>query len=433
MSLFHHNPPDNEQKLLTDLFVGRDWELETLSERLPGQWSSSNIRAIHGESRVGKSHLALRFLQHAALQDHHLFVIKAASGRTARQILLDLYNRARNAITGVTTPADLPDEEVSSWPILVEARERIRIYDGLISGDEAAKEISYADSIEQTTGFRILAQILGLTAELSGVGKHQKAETKKVVLAAPNEYRLVEIIGELCDALFETTRKKCLVYVDDIDLLDAGPNGDQREVTVLLRHLHQLAQSPHICIVASLRTRHLTNTNKEFEEALRVLPMDEEDVRAIYLRHIQLFRGGSSMLADDCLDVLLSATSGHVGNFLRWCRKLHDWAGPKRRLKDNRQLSMDDLHDYISDELRELAAKPGLSRHMNRIREAVLSSKLVVELEPDVMGTELLYTVLEEPAEAGTPRLFNINPFVARVLRTVVRKEEAQAGESSHP
>lgn len=426
MSLFHHNPPDNQPQLLRDLFVGREWELEQLKERLPGEWSSANIRAIHGESRTGKSHLTLRYLDQLSDSPHHLFIVKAASGRTARQILVELYRQVRNKLTEVEVPADLPDG-VSSFPILQGALRRVRLYDGLITGEQQSKELSIKDAQEHGGGLKILAAIFGLTAEFSGATKAQKEQSRKVALSVPDDYHRVDIIRELCEALFFTTDRRCIVYIDDVDLLDAGPYIDQKEVTILLRHLQELAQSKFICVVASLRTRHLSATNKEFEEALRVTTMDDADLRSIYERHIQLFRKGKPLIDERCMEQLLAAATGHIGNFLRWCRKLHDWAGSGKRLtrreadgtQVNRELTVADLEDFIRHELRQLSGRASLTRHMDRISQAVLAKQIFVELEPEVMGTELLYTVLEEPGEAGTPKVFQINPFVARVLRSM--------------
>jgi hypothetical protein len=59
-ALFFHNPP-SDLGLLRALFVGRENELAFLQRRLPGTMPGT-IRAIHGESRVGKSHLVLQYL-----------------------------------------------------------------------------------------------------------------------------------------------------------------------------------------------------------------------------------------------------------------------------------------------------------------------------------------------------------------------------------
>jgi hypothetical protein len=83
LSLFHHNPP-HEDALQLRLFVNRKADLEIMGARIPG--SLPCIRAIHGGSRVGKSHLALCYLQGLA-ERHHVFKVIAAGGHTARMVL----------------------------------------------------------------------------------------------------------------------------------------------------------------------------------------------------------------------------------------------------------------------------------------------------------------------------------------------------------
>lgn len=404
MPLFHHNPP--EADLLHPLFINREWEIARLRDSV-SSWSASTVNIVHGESRVGKSHLALRFLYaEEVLGPYNLFVVKAASGRTARQILKDLYNQTRDFL--------LRRGDASA-----ELTGRIRIYDQ-VSGDRASYEVVYPHSLQESASFQPLVAILGISAEPQTADQHHR-----VTLPAADEYRLGAILADMCDVIHATTRKRCLFYVDDVDLLDSGPAGDQTEVTVLVRRLESLADKKSIVVLASMRTRHLGSFHKELVELIRVEALEDDDVRSVYKKHVEVFNGGKDVFTDACVGELILATTGHVGNFLRWCSRFHAW-GARRlwKTKQNRLLHSEDLQDYALDLVRDLSRREDLARYIDRIRAAIQARKLTVELPPEAASSDLVHFLIEEPAEARSS-FFTINPFFARVLRAAVAQEGA--------
>lgn len=427
MALFDHNPPSNKL-LLNQLFVGRQIEREILAERIPGELSSDAILAVHGSSRVGKSHLALWFLHQPELRErYYVFVVKAANGRTARQILLDLYEAVRTEIQAIQEPAELihepgEPEGLGSLNILNEVRELIAIFDGLITGDETEREVSYSDAFEHSFAFKILANILslGISSELGGGTKETRTETHRVKRAPPNDYRLASIIRELCEVLCQASPKRSvIIYIDDVDLLDVGPEQDQKEVVVLTRLLSRLAESTCIAVVASLRTRHLANKHKAFSEALRVRAMTDEELKNVYQNHLKVHDLPIGVFDEECISELVKSASGHVGNFLRQCFKFRDWGRVNGKLGTGQLLNVTHFKDFVLDEVREFSSRPDLKPYVDAIVAAVrrIPPLLEVALNPEVLGTELVYTLLEEPGGAGPQKVYTINGFVARVLR----------------
>lgn len=436
MSLFFHNPPNEKSqlRLLTELFVGRSRELRKLRQRIPGDMAEDTLRLIHGQSRVGKSHLALRFLTDLR-NDYHVFIVKAASGRTARQILSDLFQQVRKALQEVTAPMDLQPEGVSSAGILTEGLEMARIFDGLIVGDETAREITYSSTFEATRTYKVVANILGLTpfsgsSEVTDGSKKGRVKTRKISIQPPNDYRLVDIIRELCELLNLSTGKQSILYIDDVDLLDDGPDVDQAQVNLLIRLLAQLAESQVIAIVASARTRHMTIHHKTCTDALRVPVMKPEELKDVYRRHISTFSGGAEVFDDECLTGLVEFATGHVGNFLRTCAKFLDWADLEGLTDHGRLLTVAELDAFLISEVQ--AFSRSYPNYMDPIRQAVQSNQTVARLEPAVLGTPLVYTILEEP-DSSTASLYEIRPLVARILRKLLTPQQDLPVESSGP
>ena len=229
-----------------------------------------------------------------------------------------------------------------------------------------------------------------------------------------DEHHLVQIILDLIDVIRDATEKPCLLYIDDMDLLDAGPRVDQQEVGALARRLEDLSGSDAVTVVVSMRTRRVSRFNKGFDELLFVKPLDEDAVVEVYRRHRQVFLGGRDVFTPECVREIARAAACCVGTFLRWCARLYAWGAA--RLAGAGALDVLDLEEFVLDQIREYSRQPLLGRHLNRVREAIWQQHLTVDLEPDVADTELLHFAVEELVGAGQTRTFAVNPLVAKVL-----------------
>jgi hypothetical protein len=152
------------------------------------------------------------------------------------------------------------------------------------------------------------------------------------------------------------------------------------------------------------------------KEALRVRPMKEEYMEEVSQRHIETFNEGRKIFEDECLAKQMEFADGHIGNFLRQCSKISDWGGLEGRTDDSRLLSVTDLRDFIRDEIRDVARNPDLRSYLDEIRTAALNRRQEVALDPGVLGTQLMYTLLMESLDGGTPKMYAIRPLVADVL-----------------
>lgn len=433
-ALFFHNPP-TDHGLLRELFVGRSYELQRLNERIPGSYPGT-IRAIHGYSRVGKSHLALHFL--ADLPDVQLISIKAASGRKARLILRELYAQLRQRIWDVqtkeaqrpgslalldpTTNRPLPvlsvgtgetaSDGVSSLQVLEDALSRIARFEPLIQGLASSAEHTLTDSTETFVNAN-----LGIGGSgLSSSAKQTQGLGDKLTFAAPDEYGLTHIIGELCQDLFLVTGQRVLIYVDDVDLLDTGPSSPPDEAVLLVRCLHQLSECPDVRVATSLRTRHLQNADKEFSEVVLVEPMSPEELRQVYERHIQTFNSGTEVMDEECLDELITHVKGKVGTFLRLCSQFRDWG---LRYRPNLCLTPTDLIEFYKTQVRQCLLVPDNRPYIERIKEALNMNTMEVGVDAGVLATPIIGTLLEEPLEPGVPKVFDISPLAGKTLRAM--------------
>jgi hypothetical protein len=149
--------------------------------------------------------------------------------------------------------------------------------------------------------------------------------------------------------------------------------------------------------------------------------MKPEELKDVYRRHISTFSGGAEVFDDECLTGLVEFATGHVGNFLRTCAKFLDWADLEGLTDHGRLLTVAELDAFLISEVQ--AFSRSYPNYMDPIRQAVQSNQTVARLEPAVLGTPLVYTILEEP-DSSTASLYEIRPLVARILRKLLTPQQ---------
>ena len=65
-------------------------------------------------------------------------------------------------------------------------------------------------------------------------------------------------------------------------------------------------------------------------------------------------------------------------------------------------------------------ATPDYRSYIERIKEAVRDGRTSVTLDPAVLATPLVYTILQEPLGSATSTQFDIRPLAALALRGMV-------------
>ena len=156
---------------------------------------------------------------------------------------------------------DLQPEGVSSAGILTEGLEMARIFDGLIVGDETARDYVPRPSKRRgPTRSSPTSLAYSLAARRSDDGsKKGRVKTRKISIQPPNDHRLWTSSGN-CVNCSTSRPENSILYMMMLDLLDDGPDVDQAQVNLLIRLLAQLAESQVIAIVALAARTHVSMT-----------------------------------------------------------------------------------------------------------------------------------------------------------------------------
>ncbi len=415
--LFHHNPP-KERALRREVFVDRGPDLDALSEDIAGASSPDEVQAIHGVSRVGKSHLVLRFLGDLDSTQWKVIEVPAADSVHSRRVLQIAYEKVLRELRQIDPPQELQPEGVSSSGILAEVRNIAEKYEPLVKDTVDSMEETLTETQEDTETLNLLLKFF----KGSVSRKRSEAGVIKATITRPSEERIADLLCEMFDALHLATGMRILFYVDDVDLIDVGHDSKHEEMNRMLECLEQLARCESVSVVTSLRTRHMTIREKGIIDTWFVKSMNDEELRAVFDRHVELFDNRRCTFGDDCIEILITDAAGKPGRLLRSCKKFRNWAR-RKGLCSRGPLVNRDLEAFLTEEIARLDQSPGYLRYMDQIRAAVQEGNTEVTLDEHVLRTELIYLILDEPPEPD-PRTYNISSLAARVISSKIEAEK---------
>jgi hypothetical protein len=241
------------------------------------------IRAVHGDSRVGKSHLALRFLLDLDPDQWTFFTVNAGDLIKARKALQQTYRAVLNTLKDIDVPVDLEPEGVSVEAILEEAIELGEMLDPLVSDLVSSCEYTLTEGREDSISYRILTKVFGLGRR----SKVATAKSTKVTLGKPSNYQISHLAGQLMGVLGQASGKRVLLYVDDLDLLELTLSDTKEEFVELREMLSHLAIDYEVTVVASLRTARMTIRDKSLENTLQVRDEYWKDLLVSHLRVLE--------------------------------------------------------------------------------------------------------------------------------------------------
>lgn len=410
LNLFSANPPPDH--LLTALFCDRAREMELALDILAARSVSSDILAVYGETRSGKSHFVRVALARLPEREAswRVTTINANNRGEPRPVLEDifihLWKSLREVDAKVTDDranfdAFFKDQELRRQLVTREYAERT---------DETSEgETQYAEGgVEAKGGV--------FSAKLGGRAESRRGESLKRVTRAPTDGELVEWIRDLLDGLKHyDPERPCLLFVDDLDLLHRRGVTGSAASEALVDRLKPIAEHPHAQVVVTIRAAYFNGRDKDFHDFIQ-LPLLEDDVlREIYARHVATLHDGEEVLTPEALSLLVEGANGQVGMFLKTCRDLFRW-GYRRGV-----LGVDDVTRFIDDQLKQLRLTPEAVSFMPAIETAMRAGHLSVAISDDLQETPLLHSVLLPiPGQKGR---YLINGIWARAFARAPQKE----------
>lgn len=387
--LFQHNPPPlNKPQRLRDLFCNREAELSTGVSHLrtlAEDGGEGLIHAIHGDSRVGKSHFVMRLLLELETRavPCRPFHVGANNLGSARAVLEDLFNQLFRACDDAS-PDQAPDGQTG---ILEQYQDQLRDYEPLVNNP------SKSYSLKRNRGTQDAAQVgvklahapfeVSLLAGRTETDSQEQGEMQGPI----SEQELLDIVVYALDVLaWLDPSRKVLLVVDDLDLLDRDGQEGQAQSDRVIDLLRKLAHRTQAIVMATVRQRTMHERDKDFSDFLRLERMEDDLTAAVYRRHVELFNNGEEVFSPDVLRRLVAHARGQIGLFLRRSKELWSYASRRSLLLPLEQAA---LYAWIKDDIEDLRKDDRTVGYLYPTLEAVRQNRLDIELPAGFEGSRL--------------------------------------------
>lgn len=371
----------------------------------------SEILAVYGPTRSGKSHYVRRLLH--ALHERskegkgiiwRTISVNANNLGSVRTVLEKIFIEAWKAL--VDLDDSIAEEERPNWQSFRNDLEQVR---ALILGEvaETSRELQHGNTVSGEGGAELRAPIASV--RLGGKVETRQQESEKQVRRSPTDREVTGYIRDALEALrqFDPTRHT-LLFVDDLDLLDRRGRPGTEVSAQLVDQLKSIADCRKCLVMVTIRDLYFNGREKDFNGFVSLGFLGVNELRSIYQQHVGVFNDGRPVFTPEVLELLVQGADGRVGIFLRSCREL--W---RYHIDASEPIGRVGLAEFLQAQLRRF--KDDSVQHLIPEVERVLAGRAIqVEIEEDLQDTPLLYSVLLPVP--GQPKRYTVNPLWLDVL-----------------
>ena len=409
LDLLFQDVPDSAPAFITDTFVNRGDSLAVANALFSPEQPGNQIYAIHGSSRTGKSHLAMKIV-HDLKQNHHVlaFTVNANIKGAAIDILKALYEQLNLAIRQWPETQSKTDYLTFTQSYLNDMNKLILLGATKIS---MKKSLKLAEKLSASFKAKLPFLQIGVGGEQS-TGNDQEASVEFSTLDVAGLRSCICVLLELMTVICDQT---IVILVDDLDLLEELPGGST-ESSQLIPQLKFIAELPRIAIFITSRRHYFIERQKEMYDFLDVSRLTEDHLKQIYDRRITLFNQNEPMFEAVVVNQLIMGFNGIVGAFLYECHLFmrHFITGPF-------PLKAKHLNQHLIKTIGEFRDNPETEMILLDIEKAVLNK----QTEMVIMNVEkkhgFLYRVLIP--KGYQQDTYVLMPLFAKTLHTFFSAE----------
>ncbi len=404
INLFNVNPPPEE--LLEDLFIDRENEMAIALDALASDTTVNEILAVHGETRTGKSHFVRVLLKKLPRREAgwRTLTVMANHRGGVRPVLEDIFKHVWELLHNVRDK--VASEHRDTYEAFVREQDRRR---ALLLGDvaEQSRETSSGrtESLEAKATFGPAALAGAITDRV----EERTNEGTRDVARTPSDAAVVEWVRDILSELrVHESARPVLLFVDDLDLLERRKTTDSTVCADLIQRLLNIATHPHAVVIVTVRTAWFNKSDKELNNFVQLKFFDDDVLRLIYQRHIDVLFEGRAVLDDGALDLVTRESNGQVGMFLKTCRDMLQWS------YSDLPITTEKVSRFVDAKLREFRRLPDCVPYLPAIERALRAQELTIQLKGDLHETPLMYTVLTPvPNQAEQ---YILNPLWSRAI-----------------
>ncbi len=404
--LFVDVPIIDDECFIQETFINREKEILIAQNDFRPEQPRNEIYAIHGFSRVGKSHLAVKIAEDLSRQHRmHYFYVSANLKGNAVDVLTSLYEKIRDYFhDGVTVKGK---EEQEHLDFVLDYLGRINPVFLMPSAHVAFRSLE-RKATKLKASFKSKIPFLGFGAGLDGETSKGTDREQTVELTRPNLDGTRVLICFLLEMLTWITGRTTLLLIDDLDLLEEIKLGEE-ERDNLINQLKHMASLKRTAVWITSRKQYFIERQKEMINFIEVEFLKEEELIGIYQARVRAFNNDEPIFGQDVLTELTAGFRGIAGAFLYECQLFRRYhvgkAGP---------LTMTHLTEYLQAEMDKFLDNPETNAIFGHITKAVTEHLVEIEIEDVKKGHGLIYRVLMP--KGYKQNVYEVLPLFAKAI-----------------
>jgi len=309
-TVFEHRPLIKGD-FISETFVNREDDIETARLFFDPKTRKDMVYVVHGESRIGKSHLAIYLMKQFENEFQMIyFYVNANTRGYALDILKDLFYQVSDYVASLNSSGH-PEEQKFLNAYLNDVN-------NIFYGVPAKIALKKSRDQRQKLSPSFKGRFPFIDVQLGADQDQKKQDEILVELTTIAPDKLRDILSQCFMLLSYITKQNILLLVDDLDLLEKIGEGEKQR-DILSNHLKHFSTIDPVTVFATSRTHYFIERQKELHNFLEVPRMSPTDLKSIYEKRIKCYLKGISIFTEDVLSDLVSGFQGYVGIFLYEC------------------------------------------------------------------------------------------------------------------
>jgi len=382
-TVFEHRPLI-KGNFITDTFVNRDQDLEIANLLFDPTNKKDMVYVIHGESRIGKSHLAIYLMKQFETSHQMIyFYVNANTRGNASDILKNMLGQISDYVDSMT-PSDHHNETEFLKSYLMDIN---NIFYGI------PEKIDLKRSSEKRNKLSPAFKGKFPFGDLQFGGEQDKKiqDQVSVELTKVDSDKLKNILSQCFKLLHYITNQNILLLVDDLDLLEEIETGEKQR-DILSNHLKYFSTIDHVSVFSTSRTHYFIERQKELHNFLQVSRMSTMDLKTIYEKRIHCYLKGFSIFTEDVLLRLTNGFIGYAGIFLYECYLI--MRNHLTKIHKNQQVDMTMLTEHFNKELTAFDLNPETRPVYKQIVSVVKSNQTEIAVDELTPSQGFVYRML---------------------------------------
>ena len=415
--LFDDNPPVDE-KYIQDLFCNRDKELNFCKKMLLSNSTFPGVLAAYGKTRSGKSHLIHRLLIDEDIKEKYkILKVNANSAGDVRSVFENIFIKLLDEMQ--TYPAKMAGDSKNKMIAIVKFLKKV---EPLVIRHVNEVHLLESNEITQISSFNIKFPIYSIEGQLLSQNEVRTNEGSEVIIKEFDNRSIVDLVKYEFEILSRLEdKKKYILLIDDLDLIDQAFEPEKRQTDKLLNLLQVLSEIDSIIVLVTTRSSFFKGRDKNLSDFIQIERMNSDDILNVYKKRIETFHNGIELFTEDAKALLEKSSDGRIGIFLKNCKQI--WREFHNMAEQKKLIDVNNIKQYLRQRIEQLSKDDDYTSLVENIKETIRKGKLEIKYDNFLENDQIIYDILDRVA--NTKDHYRVTKMYASVFRNIIEEEKA--------